>query len=384
MTESSSKRRRLEDPWLCDTCVDRKRPSDTLAPYSNAAVKRAHRQWALHYVLNHPAPRPAVLYVDDRLPKADNVDEWSYFTDDILATGRVQSHQCFSPNLKLSVVQDLRERGLVHVEHSCACQFLQRYASLIRDMYGGAVLAFIDVWGGFETGARPVIEISLALRLLNPSSSMVTFAASDRAARAQGQSSVTNYANVQCQAQSIFEQNKMRMTLVAPPEDMKVSYNTMQVHTWCVAAEKKEPKVKDAERLGAKSKLHVQFKEKDTKSSDTKWMSNVARTAACYATLKERICALEKIPGMVQITIVRQLRDDKGVDWEALRSEEEAHLGTKLPKQWKHLLVHALSTPGRFVHGGDRTRAHRANQQAIAEHEAANDAPEPVDKVADI
>ena len=78
------------------------------------------------------------------------------------------------------------------------------------------------------------------------------------------------------------------------------------------------------------------------------------------------------------------MRDDKGVDWEALRLEEEAHLGTKLPKQWRQHLVHALSTPGRFVHGGDRTRAHRANQQAIAEHEAANDAPEPVDKVADI
>ena len=50
MSESSSKRRRLEDPWLCDTCMDRNRQTavDVGIPYvechstSNAAVKRAH------------------------------------------------------------------------------------------------------------------------------------------------------------------------------------------------------------------------------------------------------------------------------------------------------------------------------------------------------
>ena len=49
MSESSSKRRRLEDPWLCDTCMDRNRQTavDVGIPYvechstSNAAVKRA-------------------------------------------------------------------------------------------------------------------------------------------------------------------------------------------------------------------------------------------------------------------------------------------------------------------------------------------------------
>ena len=54
------------------------------------------------------------------------------------------------------------------------------------------------------------------------------------------------------------------------------------------------------------------------------------------------------------------------VEWGALRSEEEARLGRKLPKQWRHHLVHALSRAGRFQRGGDRTRARGVKQQAEA------------------
>ena len=90
-------------------------------------------------------------------------------------------------------------------------------------------------------------------------------------------------------------------------------------------------------------------------------------SAPCYATLKDRIRELEQNPEMLQQDIVRQLNNQKDIDWEALRSEEAARIGKKLPKQWRHHLVHALSTPGRFQRGGDRTRARGAKQQAIVE-----------------
>ena len=108
----------------------------------------------------------------------------------------------------------------------------------------------------------------------------------------------------------------------------------------------------------------------------------------CYATLKEKIRALEQIPGMLQLEIVRRLRNDKDVDWDALRSEEQSRLGRKVTNQWRRHLVHALSTPGRFQRGGDRTRARGAKQQAIVEYvEQQAEAAEPElasDTVADV
>ena len=205
----------------------------SLPPHSNVSAKRMHRQWAIKYVLQHPAARPALLYLDDRLPCADDPDvEYTYFTDEVLATGRIQTHQLFSPNLKISVVEDLKQRGLVNVDHCCACLFIQRYASLLRDMCGGVVLAFLDVWGGYQTGARPLLEMSLSLRLLNPSGCMVTFAASDRHARAQGQTSVATYAKVQCDAQRICDTVGAQMRIQELPAGMPVNYQTMQVYGW--------------------------------------------------------------------------------------------------------------------------------------------------------
>ena len=111
-------------------------------------------------------------------------------------------------------------------------------------------------------------------------------------------------------------------------------------------------------------------------------------TKPCYATLKAKTRALDRIPGVLQQDIARQLQNEKYVEWGALRSEEEARLGKKLPKQWRHHLVHALSTPGRFQQCGDQARARGAKQQAIVEyveHKAKAAGPElSSDTVADV
>jgi hypothetical protein len=76
------------------------------------------------------------------------------------------------------VVEHLKGRGVVFTEVACACVFLQRVGHVIRDYYGGMALAFADVFGGYEHGARPLLEISLSLRLFEPQSCLLTFAAS--------------------------------------------------------------------------------------------------------------------------------------------------------------------------------------------------------------
>ena len=129
--------------------------------------------------------------------------------DDLLAARiGVAVHQCFSPNVKPhqdsfcatnpdpTVVAQLKRRGVLFTDVACACLFLQRYAPVMRDYYGGVALAFLDVFGGC---APPVFEISLRLRLFEPRGALLTFAAShgqpgpDFAARFTGRLSVETY-----------------------------------------------------------------------------------------------------------------------------------------------------------------------------------------------
>jgi hypothetical protein len=223
------------DPWCCDRCLKSK-ADQGLKPHTNVNAKRAHRKWIIDYLNKHPARQPALFYLDDKLPSDDGPDR--YFTEDLLAApalrGKVKVHQFFSPNLKASVVEDLQRLGVLHTQQTCACLFLQRYAPVIRDHYGGLAVAFLDVWGSFQRGAKPLVEISVSLRLLNPRGCMVTFAASDRSARAKGQTSVGTFAAVQCEAQSAFQQCGYQIQMLSAPEGAPVAYNTMQIHAWNV------------------------------------------------------------------------------------------------------------------------------------------------------
>ncbi len=91
--------------------------------------------------------------------------------------------QFFSPNVDPAVIDDLRRRGVLHTQRMYACLFLQRYAALIGDWFGGLALLFTDVWGGFDRGAATMLALSLQLRLIEPSADggcFVSFAASDR------------------------------------------------------------------------------------------------------------------------------------------------------------------------------------------------------------
>ena len=121
--------------WLCQRCqaTDLEKIAFKTPAYSNIAVKRAHRRLAIDSVASHPALRPAVLYLDDKLPMSDEDHRETYFTDDLLAAlpDRVRPHQCFTANVKPDVVRDLQTRGLVNVHHGCVCVLLQRYASTI-------------------------------------------------------------------------------------------------------------------------------------------------------------------------------------------------------------------------------------------------------------
>ena len=245
-------------PWTCLRCqksglveVASKTPS-----YSNVAAKRAHRRWAIASVAAHPAKHPAVLYLDDELPFENNTSGGSYFTDDLLAAlpDRVLPNQCFSANVKPEVVRDLQARGLVHVHLGCVCILLQRYASVIRgrtasptptacgdtarvpDYYGGLVLAFLDVFGGYETGARPLLEMSVSLRLLEPRGCMLTFAASDRAARVQGKTCLSTRVKIERDAQRLMREAMHLEEILEMPEDMPVSYETevhLQLQLYC-------------------------------------------------------------------------------------------------------------------------------------------------------
>ena len=93
----------------------------------------------LHVILCHVAEQPhtaALLYVDDQLPiRSEDPTVTTYFTDDILASADLRARgygrdHCFSPNVKASVVRDLRNRGLVNVDHTCMCIFLQRHTDV--------------------------------------------------------------------------------------------------------------------------------------------------------------------------------------------------------------------------------------------------------------
>ena len=76
-----------------------------------------------------------------------------------------------------------------------------------------------------------------------------------------------------------------------------------------------------------------------------------------YDALREKVRELEKQPQMTQRELVQKLLHDAEVDWSTLKTNERQQQGgSHLQKHWKSKLIKTLSSPGRFEHGGHRSR----------------------------
>ena len=231
------------DPEVCERC-HRLRIRDrmeTTPSHSDVDAKRAHRAWIIQHLAGCTDPmHPALMYLDDQLPLVSTNEPagMTYFTEDLLTSpalqGRIQPQQLFSPNIKHTVVRDLRRLGVLHTAESCACLFLQRYAPVIRDHHGGLAMMFLDVWGAFENGARPLLALSLSLCLLEPRGCFVTFAATDRRANLQGRDAVESHASVEEDAQNCIRGAGLLEWRVPHPPSLPLKYRSMQVHAWIV------------------------------------------------------------------------------------------------------------------------------------------------------
>ena len=230
------------DPEVCKRCrkIHIREKMEGTPSHSDVNAKRAHREWIIQHIAGCDTPSaPALLYLDDKLPITADSEEMTYFTHDILTSplleGRIAPHQLFSPNIKVDVVRDLRRMGVLHTAESCACLFLQRYASVIRDHYGGFAVMFLDVWGAFENGARPLMALSLSLRLLEPSGCMITFAVTSRHSAFQGKDALESHSEVEEEAQACIRGAGLLEWRMPHPPSLPLKYRTMQVHAWMVA-----------------------------------------------------------------------------------------------------------------------------------------------------
>lgn len=169
----------------------------------------------------------------------DDVIEDRLFIDDMKAAfPDIDMSRVFSPNAKPDIVQRLRNSGVLHTTDACACEFLRCYARVIRDL-GGLQVIFCDVFGGYDLGAKRVIEIIDHFHLFAQKNSMknetigglIAFAASDMNARLQRGSRISETVHVLSDLLSfLFE----RSGIVARPIPMEarfpIAYGTMQFY----------------------------------------------------------------------------------------------------------------------------------------------------------
>ena len=242
------------DPEVCDVC-HRGHLRQKLAPrngrpgvpcHSDVPAKRRQRQWMIDAVRNHPALETgAFVFLDAPLPTLTDEAATSLFSEDLLAAlgGRVRPHQLFTTNIDPAVVAAQQALGVVHALCMCACLYLQRCSSLIRDKYGGIVLLWPDVWGSFGPGAGRVLEISVRLRLLEPSAGCtIACATSDRHACSRGRAAIESYTEIERRGLQILNAGITGsdggagmggfVALPDPQADLPLRYRTMQVHSW--------------------------------------------------------------------------------------------------------------------------------------------------------
>lgn len=251
---------------LCARCQEGRLLDKLQGPaFSDVHCKHQQRMHAVDRFRQHPRRTTAAVFaLDHPLPIAmvgdggaitEDEDGKRLFVDDLVAAGLADGcpfgpDQYFSPNINPAVCDELMRRGVRHTRCMCADLFLQRMAPVIRDEYGGLVLGFFDALGGFfgPLGPRPLLELSVNLRLYEPSApAYVCFAVSDRYDRARCGSRLQTRIEVEQETLRILTapisadapQQQSRQPYDARtavmPRDTQFVYRSMQSYHFCVA-----------------------------------------------------------------------------------------------------------------------------------------------------
>jgi hypothetical protein len=228
---------------LCTVCgeanVDRR--AITTPGYSDIAHKRAQRAQAIDW-LRACGTNPTkllLMVVDHPLPlsPADPIGATSYFSEDLVVAlpGLTKDH-VYSANANPEVVEALQaEHGFVNATNLCLCLALERWAPQLRQL-GGLHLLNADVWGAFETGPSRPLRQCVTHQLLSPRGALVTFACSNRPARAQGHTVAEDAMRTHGAVRRVFHASRDYEEL--PLVSRSPFYNTMQAHAFEVVARK--------------------------------------------------------------------------------------------------------------------------------------------------
>jgi hypothetical protein len=180
------------------------------------------------------------MVVDHPLPLSpdDPTGATSYFSVDLVAAlPGLTKDRVYSANIKSEVVEALQvEHGFVNATNLCLCLALERWAPQIRQQ-GGLHLLNADVWGAFETGPSRPLRQCVSHQLLSPRGALVTFACSNRPARAQGHTVAEDVVRTHAAMRHLFHISRdyEELPLVLRSTGSPF-YNTMQAHAYAVVA----------------------------------------------------------------------------------------------------------------------------------------------------
>ena len=217
---------------------------------NDPVVKRRQRATKIAFVAGCgvPVDRIAVVIVDHPLavdPVKDPNGPTSLFAEDLLAgVPGLRPHQIYTANVDPAVIEALRIRGFANAAHMCLCLYLDSVALLLKRMYDGAVLLDADVWGGYDTDARPVLKLALELGLLRPEGALVCFACSDLGERFhKRQASLRTNVHIIVDVERLCFDSRTadrhyECRAIEWPEDVPAGYaRTMQTHGFAVRSD---------------------------------------------------------------------------------------------------------------------------------------------------
>lgn len=158
------------------------------------------------------------------------------FCTDLIAAG-ADPRRIWSPNVKPEVVTALQSIGIIHAEECVALMYVERRIDDIRAA-GGLHLAFVDVHGGYEQGAGPLVELLADFRLMaflpevnydGDGGAFLCFAASSRGAglsRAEEATAIGRHV-----ALRMYRSDYFALPVVFP-RWLRSTYFTMQFYAW--------------------------------------------------------------------------------------------------------------------------------------------------------
>lgn len=220
---------------ICNACKFNKlhQRAAQLPPHSDKNAKQQQRNLIIDHIqkllIQSPQSPIAMLIFDDFL-------DGNLFIDDLKnAIPDINLSLVFSPNVKTAVVQQLRKAGIQHTAELCACKFLEQYQHTIREA-GGFSIVFADVYGGFDHGAKLVLEDLTRQKLYATRPGVIgllAFAASDLGARFQGESRLLESRKVGVKVHDMFlRQCDIIASQLLFLDDFPTIYRSMQFYAW--------------------------------------------------------------------------------------------------------------------------------------------------------